>query len=279
MLSTVVVVSCARDRRVNEISIPAVMKHVRASCYLVIVPNRDVHQFMECLPREVKVIAEESLMGDVTVEAVARSLPAAVAQRAGWYFQQLLKMEAVRQLPETSEALIWDGDTVPLRPMAFKDAEDRIGFYVGRECHEPYFDTTRRLLGMARAMPHSFIAQCMYVRVRWIHQLLAAIEHRAGTGWVAAILASIPGKSPSEFSEYETIGTFVATLMQAEMFINPRPWFRWGMAHFGGVDRMSSARLDKLSRSYDFVALESWDRGPAAFIRSRAQLLLDGLRH
>jgi hypothetical protein len=278
MLGTAVIVSCARDLRVNEISIPALMKHVRASCYMVVVPSRDVQQFMELLPREVRVIAEESLMGDVTVEAVARSLPAAVAHRAAWYFQQLVKMEAVRQLPPASEALIWDGDTVPLRPLAFKDAEDRIGFYIGRECNEPYFDATRQLLGLTRAIPYSFIAQCMYVRVRWIHELLAAIERRANTGWIEAILASIPGKSPSEFSEYETIGTFVATGLKAEMFINTRPWFRWGMAHFGGVDRMSAGSLDKLSRSYDYVALESWDRGPAAFIRSRTQRLLDGLR-
>jgi Family of unknown function (DUF6492) len=278
MLGTVIVVSCARDLGVNEISIPAVMKHIRATCYLVVVPKRDASQFVEFLPREVRVIAEESLMGDVTLDAVARSLPAGVAQRAGWYFQQLLKIEAIRQMPPTSEALIWDGDTVPLRSIVFKDAEDRIGFYVGRECHEPYFDATRRLLGMTRAIPHSFIAQCMYVRARWIHEIVATIERRAGTGWMAAILAGIPGKSPSEFSEYETIGTFVATQLQAEMFINPRPWFRWGMAHFGGVDRMSAASLDKLSRSYDFVAFESWDRGPAAFIRSQTQRLLDGLR-
>jgi hypothetical protein len=278
MLDSVIVVTCARDLSVNKISIPAVVKHFRASTYSIVVPNREIAQFRAQLPPEVTVIAEESLLGDWTIQKIAKVLPLAAATRAGWYLQQLLKIEAVRQLPETSEALIWDGDTIPLRPMTFKDGANRIGFYIGREHNEPYRDATRRLLGVEKAIPHSFVAQCMYVRVRWICELLAVIERRTGTGWIEAILAGIPGKSESEFSEYETIGTFVMAAFPSEMFINYRRWFRWGMGHFGGIDRVSAAGLDDLSRSYDYVALESWDRGAAAWVRSRRERLLDSVR-
>jgi hypothetical protein len=278
MPANVIVVSCARDLPVNQISIPAVMKYIRASSYSIVVPYRDLPQFRALLPQEIAVVAEESVLGDWTIRKIADSLPCAVAARAGWYFQQFLKIEAIRQLPETSEALIWDGDTIPLQPMTFKDPANRIGFYVGREHHEPYFDTTHRLLGLRRVIPHSFIAQCMYVRVRWIYELLANIEQRAGKGWIEAILASVSGSSASEFSEYETIGTFAMTAFKAETFINPRPWFRWGMAHFGSIGRVSAVGLDELSRSYDYVALESWDQGTKAWIRSRTHRLLDRVR-
>ncbi len=272
-----IIVTCARDLPVNRLSIPAVLNNIRASTYAIIVPGRDLPQFRSALPGGATVVAEESLLGDWTIAKIAQSLPRAVATRAGWYLQQLLKLEAVRQMTEGSEALIWDGDTVPLRPMMFKDAAGRIGFYVGRELYEPYFDATRHLLGLGRALPHSFIAQCMYLRVRWIHELLADIERRTATGWIEAILHCIPGKSPSEFSEYETIGTFVASTHRADIFINPRPWFRWGMGHFGGIEQVTAEGLERLSRSYDYVALERWDRGGKAWVRSRTQRLLDRL--
>jgi hypothetical protein len=278
MLAAVIIVTCARDLPVNLISIPAVLQYIRASTYAIVVPHADLPRFRAVLPGEVTVIAEESLLGDWTIQKIAESLPQGVATRAGWYLQQLLKLEAVRQMMTTSEALIWDGDTVPMRPMIFKDAAGRIGFYVGREHYGPYFDTTRRLLGMERAVPHSFIAQCMCVRVSWIQELLEKIEQRTGKGWIDAILSSIPGKSPSEFSEYETIGTFVATTHRPDIFINPRPWFRWGMALFGGIDGVTAIGLQHLSRSYDYVALESWDRGGKAWVRSRMQRLFDRVR-
>jgi hypothetical protein len=279
MLGNVIVVSRARDLGVNRISIPEIMTHIRASNYSIFVPNCELPLFKASLPGEVDVLAEESLLGDWTTKRIAGALPAPVDGRAGWYLQQFLKIEAVRQLPALSEALIWDGDTVPLRPMNFKDSSGRVGFYVGREHHEPYFDTTRSLLRLGRAIPHSFVAQCMYVRVHWICALLAAIEDRSSSGWIEAILRSISGKFPSEFSEYETIGTFVANRWQSEMYLNHRPWFRWGMSHFGGVDRITAAGLRRLGRSYDYVALESWDKGFPALVRSRKTRLFDLIRY
>jgi Family of unknown function (DUF6492) len=273
---SVVIVSCARDLAVNRLSIPAVLQQIRASSYAVVVPGRDLPSFKAVLPGEVDAIAEETLLPAWSVGRIADSLPSAVAPRGGWYLQQFLKIEAIRQLAGGEEALIWDGDTIPLRPMNFKDTDDRIGFYVGRgERHEPYFDTLRRLLGLERVMPESFIAQSMYVRVNWIHSLLEAIMQRTGKAWVDSILACISGIDPSEFSEYETLGTFVVSSFPREVFLIDRPWYRWGMAHFGGIDRVSELGLQKLSRIYDYVALERWDRGRVAWLRSRTQRLID----
>jgi hypothetical protein len=270
----VITVSCDRDLAVNRLSIPAVLRQIRASSYTLVVPGADVPRFKAALPGEVHTIAEEAVL-DWSIERIAQALPPAVAGRAGWYLQQFLKIEVIRQFAGAAEALIWDGDTIPLRPMNFKDSDGRIGFYVGRERHEPYFETLRWLLGLGRVIPKSFIAQCMYVRVGWVHALLAKIEERTGKAWIEAVLTCVQGKDSSEFSEYETLGTYAMTAFAAEVFINHRPWYRWGMAHFGGIDRVNPAGLEKLSRAYDYVALERWDRGHAAWLRSRTQRISD----
>jgi hypothetical protein len=278
MLADVIVVSCARDLPVNRISIPAVIEYIPAARYVVVVPKPDCSAFQKALPGQVTVISEESLLSGWNLGQIAAKLPQSVRLRAGWYYQQLLKIEAVRQLPGNSEALVWDGDTVPLRPLKFKDSAGRVGFYVGQENHAPYFDTTRRLLNRGRAISHSFIAQCMYLRARWIWALIETIERNANAEWVDAVLSCVTGKCQSEFSEYETIGTFVASEYSLDFFINPRPWYRWGMAYFGGIDQVTRAGLIGLSKSYDYVAFETWDRGLAATVRARRQRLADRMR-
>jgi uncharacterized protein DUF6492 len=278
MLASIVIVSCVQDLAVNRISVPAVLENIPARNCSVIVPSGDVAAFRGALSSEVTVISEEAILTSWSIKQVRRALPPSVSARAGWYLQQFLKLEAVRQLPADSEALIWDGDTVPLRRICFKDSRNRIGFYVGLEHHQPYFDTTQRLLGMARTAPYSFIAQCMCVKVPWITALLLSIEKRVGKPWVEAILSSVPGASQSEFSEYETIGTYVMTAHPGEMFLSARPWFRWGMGLFGGIDNVTASGLLKLSRHYDYVALERWDRGTRAWMRSRGYLLSRTIR-
>jgi len=271
----VVVASCRRDLPVNAISIPALMRHVSASNYFIVVPSADLPAFRAALPGEVSLMAEESLITDWPLDRIAKALAPDFADRAGWYLQQFIKIEAVRRLAANAEALIWDGDTVPLRQLDFKDPQDRIGFYVSRERYQPYFDTARRVAGLERAIPQSFIAQCMYLRARWVQALLDRIEQTTGREWIEAILSALPGRCPSEFSEYETIGTFAMSEFRDGTFVNHRPWFRWGMAHFGGIQSVTPAGLERLARSYDFVALESWDRGARAWLRGRVQRLAD----
>lgn len=275
MLDAVVIVSCERDLSVNRFSVPAVLDFIEAGEYLVIVPQSDIRTFQRALPGRASVVAEEQYIGNCSAARIANALPTQFSCRAGWYLQQFIKLSALNQLPSRSEALIWDGDTVPLRCLRFKDASGRIGYYLGSERHPPYFDVIRALLKINPAIAQSFIAQCICTRVQWIHELLAAIESRSGLPWMDSILRVLPGHSKSEFSEYETLGTFVATFHSDSIFMNHRPWFRWGSGYCGGIDGAGKESLSTLARLYDFVAFESWDRGPRAWLNSRARLLRD----
>ncbi|MGA8706903.1 MAG: DUF6492 family protein [Steroidobacteraceae bacterium] len=275
MLDAVIVVSCERDLAVNLVSIPAVVEFIEAVEYLVIVPQADVKSFRRTLPARANVVAEEQYLGNWNIGRIANTLPNRFCDRANWYLQQFVKISALNQLPCGSEALIWDGDTVPLRSLKFTDESGRIGYYLGSERHTPYFQVIHALLEIKPAIPQSFVAQCICARVQWIRKLLDAIESRSGSPWIDTILRVLPGHSKSEFSEYETIGTFVATHHPDEIFMNHGPWFRWGSGYCGGIDRADKRSLRRLSRLYDFVAFESWDRGPRAWLHSRARILGD----
>ncbi len=269
----VVIVTCERDLGLNRLSVPEVIAHIAADEYQVIVPDGEVACFRTALPSRVSVIPESSLLFGWTLPQIARGLPPSMTVRAGWYLQQILKIQALAALPTRSRAIIWDGDTIPLRPPVFTDSEDRIGFYAGTERHAPYFATIERLLGIERVIAGSFVAQCMSVRIQWIHELIASIEDRAGRPWVEALLAAIAGQSPSEFSEYETIGTFAFRRHPDQCFLNHRPWFRFGTAYCGGLDRITPVHLRRLARLFDFAAFERWDVGLRAALRCRVRLL------
>jgi len=269
----VVIVTCERDLAINRLSVPEVIAHMAADEYQVIVPDGELARFRTALPARASIVPESSLLSGWTLSAIARQLPPATAGRAGWYLQQILKMQALAALPAGSNAVIWDGDTIPLRSPVFVDDADRVGFYVGTERHAPYFATIARLLGIERAIAGSFIAQCMYVRVGWIHELIASLEQRAARPWVEALLAAITGQSPSEFSEYETIGTFAFRRHADQCFVNHRPWFRFGTAYCGGLDRITPAHLRRLAGLFDFAAFERWDTGMRAAVRCRFRLL------
>ena len=277
-LNRVIVIAQRRDLAVNRLAIPMVLEHIAARRYLMAVPASDVEVYRREMPSAVDILSEESVLAQWNKDAIARTLPAKVAQRAGWYLQQFLKIELAMTCAPGERSLILDGDTLPLRPLSFEDVDGRIGLYTGKEFHPPYFATIRRLLDLPRGAGYSYIAQCMCVRPVWIEALIDSIERRSGTGWIESVLRSIPGDSVSEFSEFETIGTFVASRFPSEIYLKQRPWFRWGRGYFGGDEELAPERLRKFAALYDFIALESWDRGIKAWFRSRSQLAMANLR-
>lgn len=272
MLNRVILASCRRDIEINRLSVPAILECVDAKRYLLVVPAADVPAFRKELPSGVEVLDERSVLPDCDIARIAGSLGSEFASRAGWYLQQFLKIELASGSAQQETALIWDADSVPLRPLAFEDSMGRIGLYTGVEFHRPYFDTIERILGLGRTVSGSFIAQCMCVRPTWISGMKDTIEFRCGRSWIDAILENLAQQHQSAFSEYETIGTYVTNAHSNEVFLNDRPWFRWGGGYFGDIRNVTASGLKQLSRYYDFVAFERWDRGFKSWCRSRIQI-------
>ena len=85
-------------------------------------------QFARILGPEVALIDEDTFIPGLTLAQLRALAEPGFPQGAGWYFQQFLKFGFAFQVTGDDLYLIWDADTVPLRPMEFFDDQGRMLF-------------------------------------------------------------------------------------------------------------------------------------------------------
>ena len=127
----------------------------------------------------------------------------------GWYLQQFLKIGFSLTDYAKEEYLIWDSDTIPLRPIVFKK-DGKYLLTVKTENHTPYFETNKRLLGFGKLHDRSFIAEHMPVNVNIMKELIAHINTSKieGRYWFEKIIYATSGTDEQAFSEFETYGNY-----------------------------------------------------------------------
>lgn len=161
------------------------------------------------------ILCDEDLLIEGTTLASIKTI---IAQRksdqgrAGWYFQQFLKM-ASSELEEIAEYyLIWDSDTILLKKVDFFSIDRRILVNPKTENHKPYFQLIHKLLDIEKQVDFSFISEHLMVKREYMRILLETLRSKAseGVSWIELILESIDNESlgKSGFSEYETYGNF-----------------------------------------------------------------------
>jgi len=211
---------------------------------------------------------EDRVVPGLTLASVAEAIRArgVEATRAPWYFQQFLKLGTPLAADGAPRCLLWDADTVLLRPTAFFDGEGRALVARETEHHAPYFRTLDRLLGLGKVAPFSFIAQHLPVRTDHLRALLERIApgEVASGGWVRRILDAVdPGHlTGAGFSEYETYGSFVHAEHPDSVVYRTLPSMRHGALIFGP----HPGRLDlrRLGRTF---ALATFEATPRASVR------------
>ncbi|WP_348223662.1 hypothetical protein [Luteolibacter sp.] len=213
-----------------------------------------------------EITGESRFSSNCQLDMIRGKVSGANTNRVHWLFQQFIKINAIAEsdLDDGELVVIWDADTVPLRKIDFSDGPTGcIRYYHGKEHHQPYFDTIEALCDLERLTNLSFIAQCLPVRAGWVRELLQDIEERLSQSYVEAVLSRLPGKSGSEFSEYETIGAWVLAHHRDEMvFRKKNRWLRSGSSFFGSrtFGPMAMILFRLLAIRYDFVAIENWRR-------------------
>ena len=178
--------------------------------------------------------------------------------QAPWYFQQFLKMGWARHADAAPWYLLWDSDSVPLRPVRFFSTEGRAYLTRGVEHpHGPYFDTYERLFGDRVVPTASFISQHAMVERDLMRGLLDQIEGRAGTDFVSAILKAVQEvASPHGFSEYETYAAFALAQAPEHFVQRELPWLREGSRILG--KEPDPRLLPRLAKHYTFASFEHW---------------------
>ncbi len=177
-----------------------------------------------------------------------------VGARAGWYFQQLIKLYFPFVNAACSERyLVVDADTLFLRPCRFIE-DDRVLFNFGLEFHPPYFDHMARLHpALQKGFVHSGITHCMMFTRSWLLELMGMIQafHKQGPFW-RVFLGCVPAESREESgaSEYETYFNFCLRWHPDEIVIKRLRW--------GNATDLDDIRPDRA----DYVSLHWHKRDP-----------------
>lgn len=191
-------------------------------------------------------------------------------QRAGWYFQQFLKM-SISYLPEiTDYYLLWDGDTIMLKKMDFFSRE-KVLVNPKTECHKPYFRTMKKLLGIDRQVNYSFISEHFMIKTPLMRELISELAPRADIknhlSWITRVLDNIEDGdiTGSGFSEYETYGNFIASRYPESFVTRTVKSLRFGSSYYGvKPDKYDLARLIYLG--FDLATFETVDCAGRMFI-------------
>lgn len=263
-----VVTACqAADLRILRLASAGLQRYVRLGRLHVITAARDFRRFRDELGTEVALIDEDTFIPGMSLAAVRALRLPGFPQGAGWYFQQLLKLQFCQVNPEDDYYLIWDADTVPLRPLEFIDENGAMLFTVADEAHAPYFDTYRKLLGEEPHREFSFISQHMPVRKSILCEMLGKIDSRfpGDEHWAWKILRNLEGTHVNLFSEYEMFGHYVKNHYPNQAVFRRLPWLRSGSLAVGGVP--SGPELERMGKEYAFAAFEASQRFPRRWVR------------
>jgi hypothetical protein len=259
-----IVTTCrAYDLPVFEIAADKIEAHLPCGQLYVIAPAPDCPQMRRKLGKRAEIIPEDEFLPGMNIGQVRQITRFGFPKNAGWYFQQFLKLQFAFLKPEDDFYLIWDADTIPLRPMRFFDGAGRMLLTKATEHHLPYFETYRRILGEEPNREFSFISQHMLVQKSIAREMLAKIEQLA-TGkesWAWRIVHSLPEIDDLHlFSEFETCGHYLKNHHPERAIFVERPWWRFGSdLTKGGIPK--EQHLEKLARDYEFVSFEKATKG------------------
>ena len=275
ILDELIVFSCGKDASTWEIAGPRILKKIAAHKYTLIVPDQDVPTFKTITSKQFN-LESDSLYANGVLGLIKDSLPTHKLGQAQWYCQQFIKLSAANARSPDKVIAIWDGDTIPLKPIEFLDLQGKLLYFTGSESHQAYFQTIERLLGLKKEVASSFIAQCFPMRVSWLKEFVKAIELSSGKNWMKAILDSIDFSRDNAFSEYETLGTFIAHNYPDQVNLCEKPWYRLGNSLIGDARLINSRAAQKKLTTYYYVSFEKWDRSKPRFLSVTLPIFAEG---
>ena len=248
----------ARDLPVYRVTARSLRAHVPGAELHVVTRKEDFGRFREACGNEVQLWDEAELVPGMTLPELGKLPQPYFPKGAGWYFQQFLKFAFERVSNNDEYFLIWDADTVLLRPIEFFSADGRPYYTRASEHHLPYFQTFRALFGEDAPREFSFISQHQIVRKSTLRSMLSEIEtrHPGSRNWAWAIMNNLRGEGSNRFSEYETYGHYLKLRYPEDFVARDLRWTRHGERRAGYPP--VEAKLPLLASDHDFAAFEAF---------------------
>lgn len=252
----VVIPIAAKDLEIAMKNIKYIRKNLRPRDIYIISNSEVKDGISDC-----KWIDENTLYEGMTFKSISNIMDklAGTSKRAGWYFQQFLKM-AYAYKAKSKYYLVWDADTIPLKNISFFDEKENIPlFNIKTEYHKPYFETLNKLLGLEKKIQGSFISEHMMFDKDIMIELIQKIEENKrnyGEKFYEKILYAINNQDllKSGFSEFETYGTFLLSEHPQNLKIRELRTLREGKKVLG--ENCNEEMLKWASRYYDTVSFE-----------------------
>jgi hypothetical protein len=253
-----IVSSClARDLPVYRKTCESLRRHVPNASLHVVTRKEDFQKFRDGCGSELMLWDEDVLIPNMTLVSLRQHPLPFFPAGAGWYFQQFLKWGFAGVSNSEPHYLIWDADTVLLRPLELLDPTGCGYLTTSTEYHKPYFQTFEALTGRKPVFHTSFISQHQLVDKSILRELLAVISDHAPSdrGWAWAIIERMRGEGTNLFSEYETYGHYAAICHPDQVVVRELSWTRKGRRLAGYPP--SQERLNALANDYSFAAFEA----------------------
>lgn len=233
-----------------------ILDNVEGENYVLCVPDSQVKIYTRNTSRRYQIYSESEFFPELSNTNLAKLLHPSKRSKSGWYYQQFLKLQAIRRCRDFKTMLFIEGDSFPT-PKFNPGDEDLLVYMTSSEEHKPYFQTLSALFDFERQVSFSFISQIFPLQIDWGLSFLDDIERRFGTPWYVAIVSSFPNNHVIEFSEYESLGNY---------FVNKSYPIKVGdgvflrNAGFYYKDLLAESKLYReLCETYSLLAVEKAD--------------------
>ena len=253
-----IIVSKAEHLSILRLAIGSLQKYTNINNIYIITGLNNFPK-LAGLANNVVLIDENLVLPSMTIYDLQVVKNILLTKYPGWYFQQLLKLSCAYNETISDNYLVWDADTVLLRPLEFIDNDGKMIFTIATEYHPDYFLNYRKLIGEEPMREYSFIAQHMVMNKSIVKEMLENIDKRfpGKDDWPWKIINNLCGKSNQLFSEYEFYGHYVKKHYPDKFAIREIPWTRSGSSLTRG--NPTPADLEQLSKKYFYASFEIWD--------------------
>jgi hypothetical protein len=219
----------------------------------------------------IKLIDENEVLPNMVFNDVSTLNLPYFPKRAGWYYQQLLKLGASNIDSINENYIVIDADTVFLQPIPFVNYEGQFVFLKATEYHASYFENYKILLNEEPNREFSFISQYMVFNKTIVKRMFLDIEKNFNceNSWNWLIMNKIRGEDASLFSEYETYGHYVKNHFPEKSCFLTLDWLREGSEYL----KTTAPKLDDINNFSNKYCLVSFELRSVGFINKVKRVL------
>lgn len=279
-----IVLACRRkDLSILRLALPRLRKFIPHRKCVIFTARNNLRHFSSVLGNEVQLVDEDVAIPSVTLRDLrARGGLPGFPEGAGWYFQQFLKFSYPDLYPDAERYLIWDADTLPLRPIqVFGEAGESLlapaypeaaqpppgvrldeptlqALERATKPHEDYFQNYEHLLKERCFSKTSFISQHSPIQTKVLRSMIKQIDQNipGQEHWAWKIIFHLRGTGGNLFSEYEFYAHYALRHAPDLHRIRSLAWSRGG--RLSDPDSSHAGQLDSWGKTLDFVAVEAW---------------------